>query len=74
MNHDPEQCETCLWPLGCCTEDGAPPTDPAAVDCPRAHAVWERRLGDTGLDAMSTAPIEAWEIEEAQEEEEEVLV
>ena len=56
MIDDSKQCETCPWPLDCCTEDGGPKTKPVAVDCPKEHAVWERRLGDGRLALMAGAP------------------
>jgi hypothetical protein len=64
MNHDPKLCETCPWPLECCTEDGAPKPDPLTVDCPRAHEVWERRLGGGGLEIATTTSMPAAQIEE----------
>jgi hypothetical protein len=64
MNYDPKLCETCPWPLDCCTEDGTPKPDPLAVDCPRAHVVWERRLGDTRLEVMTGTSMATREIEE----------
>lgn len=63
MTYDSKMCETCPWPLEC-PESGAPKPDPLAVDCPRAHEVWERRMGDTRLEVMTSAPIATPEIEE----------
>ncbi len=53
MVDDLKQCETCPWPLDCCTEDGTPRAKPVAVDCPRDHQIWERRLGEARLSLMS---------------------
>jgi len=71
MNDDLKQCETCPWPLVCCTEDGAPTPKPVAVDCPREPQVWERRLGDAHLALVAGAPMV--ELPAARDEEE-VLV
>ncbi len=49
MTDDMKQCDPCPWPLDCCTEDGAPKPERVAADCPRAHDIWERRLGDARL-------------------------
>jgi hypothetical protein len=64
MNNDPRPCDTCPWPLDCCTDDAAPKPDPAAVDCPRDHGVWERRLGDSGLLIRTATSMPASAIEE----------
>ena len=64
MNDDPRLCETCPWPLECRTEDSAPKPDPVAVNCPRAHVVWERRLGANPLEIMTGALMPVAEIEE----------
>ncbi len=53
MVDDQKECETCSWPLDCCTEDGTPKVKPVAVDCPRDHQLWERRLGEARLSLMS---------------------
>ncbi len=53
MIDDRKQCETCPWPLDCYTEDGELRTKPVAVDCPRDHSVWERRLGEVRLDVIT---------------------
>jgi hypothetical protein len=71
MTDNLNQCETCPWPLDCCTEDGAPKPKPVAVDCPRDRNVWERRLGDARLSLMTGAPVPELP---ALRDEEEILV
>ncbi len=56
MNEKPNLCDTCPWPLECCTEEGTPRPKPMTVDCPRDHAVWDRRLGDARLAVTTAAP------------------
>ena len=63
MTPDTKICETCPWPLDC-PDNLAPKPDPIAVDCPRAHAVWERRMGDDRLAILTGASIATEEIEE----------
>jgi hypothetical protein len=68
MIDDLKQCETCPWPLDCCTEDGAPKPKPVAVDCPREHEVWERRLGDKRLALLCDAPMAELPVPDHEEE------
>ncbi len=63
MTSDTKMCGTCPWPLDC-PEDSAPKPDPIAVDCPRSHAVWERRMGDDKLVVMTSTSIATEEIKE----------
>lgn len=53
MTDDQKLCDTCPWPMDCCTDEGAARTKPVAVDCPRDHVVWERRLGQARLDVIT---------------------
>ncbi len=55
--NDLKQCDTCPWPLDCYNDDGTVRVKPAAVDCPRDHAVWERRLGDARLAIITGTPL-----------------
>lgn len=64
MNADPKACDTCPWPLDCCTDEAAPKPDPVAVSCPRAYEVWERSLGDGRLEIETGTSMPASEIEE----------
>lgn len=69
MNDDPKQCDTCPWPLDYCTEDGAPKAKPVAVNCPREHDVWERRLSEARLSLMSGVSLrELAALEELEED------
>ncbi len=57
MADDVKLCDTCPWPIDCCTEEGVSRMKPVAVDCPRDHLLWERRLGQTRLDAITGTSI-----------------
>ncbi len=57
MPDDLKQCDTCPWPIDCCSEDGVAKPKPVAVDCPRDHLVWERRLGQARLDVITGTSI-----------------
>ncbi len=62
MVDDLKQCETCPWPLDCCTEDGAPVMK--AADCPRDHDVWKRHIADSRLTLVETPAVAIAEPEE----------
>ncbi len=64
MNYDPRLCETCPWPLECCTEEGTPKPDPIVNDCPRCHEVWDFRMGEGRLEVLTSAPIATKELED----------
>jgi len=53
MVDDPKQCEDCAWPIDCCTQDDAPKVKSVAVDCPKDHQLWERRLSEARLSLIS---------------------
>ncbi len=65
MTDNSKSCETCPWPLDCCTGEDAAKTKPAVEDCPRDHKLWERRLDQARLSFVSgVSMIDLAELEE----------